>query len=72
MTNKNVKNKGSFARVNKFRNAIVILSDTCERVLEMEQPYMSVEDIDKSITELVNASRTIRRIAENLRRAKDV
>lgn len=69
--NKFVTDKSSQKRVGVFRNAIVILCDTCERVSEMEQPYMSAEDIDKSINELVEASKTIRKIAENLRRAKD-
>lgn len=64
--------KGAQKKIEVFRNAIVILSDTCERVSEMEQPYMSTEDIDQSITELTEASKIIRRIAENLRRAKDV
>ncbi len=66
-----ISNKSSKKRVEVFRNAIVILRDTCDRVIEMDMPYMSEEDVDRSINDLVEARRQIAKLAETLRRSKN-
>lgn len=69
--NKTLTDKSSQKRVEIFRNAIVILRDTSDRILEMSQPYMSVEDIDKSINDLTEIRKNVGKLAENLRRSKN-
>lgn len=67
-----IKNdRGMQKRVDSFRTSIIILYDTCQRIVELEVPYMSDEDVNKSINELTESGKIIRKLAEKLRRSKD-
>lgn len=67
-----IKNdKGMQKRVDAFRTMVIILHDTCQRIMDQEVPYMSDEDVNSSINELVNSGKIIRKLAEKLRRSKD-
>lgn len=63
--------KGMQKRVDVFRGAVIILHDTCQRVFDLEVPYMSDLDVNKSIDDLVQSGKIIRKLAEKLRRSKD-
>lgn len=68
--NKKYTNESSQKRVEAYLNSIFIIGMNSQRLLDQEIPYMSIADTDRAITELAEASRVIRKTAENLRRSK--
>ncbi len=69
--NKSLTEKTSKKRTEHFTKAIIILRDMTERILEMEMPYMSREDIGKCINDLTETRKNVGKVAENLRRSKN-
>lgn len=69
--NKSLTEKKSKKRVEHFRKAIIIFRDMSDRILEMEQPYMTVEDTDTNIIDLVEIRKNVSKLAESLRRSKN-
>lgn len=69
--NKKLTGKNHSKRVEVYLNSIFLLGISAQRLADMERPYMSVEDTDKSISELSEAGTIIRKLAETLRRSKD-
>lgn len=66
LTDKNAKK-----RVETFQNGVLILCETCDRIMELDQPHMADADIDPLIDRLFEARKVIAQVAENLRRAKN-
>jgi len=62
--------KLSQKRVEGYMDSVAILRDTCRAMYEREQPYLPAEELDRAILDLIEASRIIRGLAENLRRTK--
>ncbi len=69
--NKTFNDKSTQKRIDAYKDAVFILGDSCRGILMRTRPYMSEQDTNDCITELTEASRLIRQLAEQLRRSKD-
>ncbi len=68
--NKKFTEKDSQKRVEAYLNSVFLIGMSSQRLLDQEIPYMSISDTDRTIGELAEAGKTIRKVAENLRRLK--
>lgn len=62
--------KAEQRRIDNFLNAVVIIYDACSRIVDIQVPHVSNEEIDTSIEQLIDAKRALTDLIERLNKER--